>query len=89
MWKRFEVAPKDHDDKRGEELLGSGEATAVLGNTTNSSRCVKRMRVEGGAESEAEGKENKPAKYLATLRDKAQGTPRSKSHLSNLVLGHG
>jgi hypothetical protein len=48
----------------------------VLGDATNTSRSVKRMRVKGAAGSAAEGKENKPATYLATLRDKAQGTPR-------------
>jgi len=48
----------------------------VLGDATNTSRSVKRMRVKGGVESVVEGKENKPARYLATLRDKAQGTPR-------------
>lgn len=53
----------------------------MLGNTTNTSRSVKRMRVKGGAESAVEGKENQPAKYLATLRDNTQGTPRRELDL--------
>lgn len=78
MWKRFDTVAKDH----GEYAPGSSEATAVLGDATNTSKSVKRMRVKGGVESmvesTAEGKENKPSKYLATLRDKVQGTPRSE-----------
>lgn len=87
MWKRFETAPKDHDEKDGEGLAGSGEHATVLGDATNTSRSVKRMRVKGEGDSvTAEGKENKPARYLATLRDKAQGTPRSELLLARGAL---
>lgn len=50
----------------------------MLGDTTNTSRSVKRLRLKGAPENVQDGKENRPAKYLATLRDEAQGTPRSE-----------
>lgn len=51
----------------------------MLGDTTNTSRSVKRLRLKGAPENVQGGKENRPAKYLATLQDKAQGTPRRET----------
>lgn len=83
MWKRVDSAPaqKDHGGGNEEEMFGTGvgEKRSVLGDATNTNmaRSVKRMRVKGGNEG-VEGKENVGMGWLATAREKGEGTPRSE-----------
>ena len=74
MWKRYETLPKDNEED------GSGRKTtgSALGNATNTSYAVKRLRIKGPLEDLAEGKENRSMRYLATLTDEAKGSPKSE-----------
>ena len=73
VWKRYETLAKDHD-VRPEH----GEHESVLSDTTNTAHAVKRLRLKGFAEESLRGKENQSMKYLATLQDKTQETPKSE-----------
>ena len=74
VWKRYE-APAKPETK---EALGTAEQTRLaLGEATNTSRPVKRLRLKDAPKVENDGKENKAAQYFTTLRDKEiAGTPR-------------
>ena len=74
MWKRHEIGPKDNEIRSGDN-----DTTTVLSDTTNTSHSVKRLRLKAATESLPEGKENRPAKYLATLRDEAKETPKRET----------
>ena len=74
VWKRYENIPKDHIEKDEE----SG-ASSVLADATNTLHAVKRLRLKAVSENPLGGKENKSVKYLATLRDDLEETPKSTS----------
>lgn len=76
MWKRYETLPKDLNGNNGEIV-----SVPVLGDATNTSHSIKRLRLKGTPDNLLEGKENEPRRYLATLQDEAKGTPRSMSYL--------
>ena len=50
----------------------------MLGDSTNTPRPVKRMRLKDASDGGRGGKENRTAQYFATLQDKVQGTPKSE-----------
>ena len=74
VWKRYE-APAKQETKEGS---GDVEQTRqALGDATNTSRPVKRLRLKDAPKVENDEKENKAAPYFTTLRDKENaGTPR-------------
>lgn len=74
VWKRHE-APAKPETK--EESQDAEQTRQALGDTTNTPRPVKRLRLKDVPKIENDGKENKAAQYLTTLRDKENaGTPR-------------
>lgn len=74
VWKRHE-APAKPETK--EESQDAEQTRQALGDTTNTPRPVKRLRLRDVPKIENNGKENKAAQYLTTLRDKeSAGTPR-------------
>ncbi|KAF6221481.1 hypothetical protein HO133_002337 [Letharia lupina] len=76
VWKRHE-APAKPETK--EESQDAEQTRQALGDTTNTPRPVKRLRLKDVPKIENNGKENKAAQYLTTLRDKeSAGTPRRK-----------
>ena len=82
MWKRYGTIPKDHIEKDEES-----ETSSILADTTNALHAVKRLRLKAAPENLHIGKENKCVKYLATLRDESEGTPKSQSPFLCLVSG--
>ena len=79
MWKRYEAPAKEHGrrDRRNDPSPEIEGPLTALGDATNTHRPVKRLRLKDGPANGWEGKENKPAQYLATLHDEeAQGTPK-------------
>ena len=89
MWKRYENATKEQGITPREESE-SEKLRSVLGDATNTTKSVKRLRVKGALNSPADGKENEPSKYLATLREQAQETPKSRPSLDiciHFILG--
>ena len=74
VWKRYE-APAKSETKEG--LEDAEQTRQALGDATNTPRPVKRLRLKDALGFEDNGKENKAAQYLTTLRDKENaGTPR-------------
>ena len=87
VWKRYE-APA-----RPEAMEGARDAEQTrhaLGDATNSSRPVKRLRLKDGSKVEPDGRGSQAAPYFTTLRDKENaGTPRRKCGLQWYDLMHG
>lgn len=76
VWKRYE-APAKPEIKEGSEA--AEEIRQALGDSTNTSRPVKRLRLKDVPKVENDGKDNRAAQYFTTLRDKENaGTPRRK-----------
>ena len=74
VWKRYE-APAKSEAKEGSEA--AEQTRQALGDSTNTSRPVKRLRLKDVPEVENDGKDNRAAQYLTTLREKENaGTPR-------------
>ena len=74
VWKRYE-APAKPETKEG--FRDAEQSWQALGDATNTPRPVKRLRLKDAPKIENDGKENKAAQYLTTLRDKENtGTPR-------------
>ena len=74
VWKRYE-APTRAETKDGSRNVN--QTRQVLGDATNTPRPVKRLRLKDVPKAENDGKDNKAAQYLTTLRDKENaGTPR-------------
>ena len=78
VWKRYEAPPKQ-ETKEGP---GDAEQTRqALGDATNTSRPVKRLRLKDAAKAENDGEANKAAQYFTTLHDKENaGTPRRECY---------
>lgn len=76
VWKRYE-APQKAEAKH--EPGDAEAARQALGDATNTSRPVKRLRLKDAPKVENDGKGNKAAQYFTTLRDKENAsTPRRK-----------
>lgn len=76
VWKRYE-APARPETREGSRA--AEQARQALGDTSNTPRPVKRLRLKDAPKVENDGKENKAAPYFTTLRDKENaGTPRRK-----------
>ena len=76
VWKRHEAPAKS---ERKDASRDAEQSRQALGDATNTSRPVKRLRLKDAPKVEDDGKENKAAPYFATLRDKENsGTPRRK-----------
>lgn len=74
MWKRYEAPQKAEDKNESGEAEGMRQA---LGDTTNTLRPVKRLRLKDAPKVESAGKGNKAAQYFTTLRDKENSsTPK-------------
>ena len=77
IWKRFE-APSKGQATHLDASRASEESLAILGDVTNSPRPVKRMRLQDAPLGQVGGKENKAARYLATLHSETPSTPKSQ-----------
>ena len=74
VWKRYE-APQRAEAK--DEPGDAEVARQALGDATNTSRPVKRLRLKNAPKVENDGLGNKAAQYFTTLRDKENAsTPR-------------
>ena len=74
MWKRYEAPQKAEANNESGEAEGIRQA---LGDTTNTLRPVKRLRLKDAPKVERDGKGNKAAQYFTTLRDKENtSTPK-------------
>ncbi|KAL9578891.1 MAG: hypothetical protein Q9203_006929 [Teloschistes exilis] len=75
VWKRFEVPLKDKtNETAGQMFDGAGDVES--GGFGENAHATKRLRSKGAAGVQSE--EEKPSRYVTTLRDKVPGTPRRK-----------
>ncbi|KAL9595717.1 MAG: hypothetical protein Q9179_004875 [Wetmoreana sp. 5 TL-2023] len=76
VWKRYEPPVlKDKTNERGGQMLDGGEIIEGEKGVGDGAHATKRLR---SREKGLSHEEEKPSKYVTTLKDKVPGTPRRK-----------